>query len=274
MTSSSGTHHPVDSESQNMVNANSELAATGLDCYSSSSDAKDMGAGEPSPQLTKPTSVPQEAFSRATQPSAHLGEHPLQYQSGERSVVHAISPSGVPSRAETQHISHHSAMNDSCSNGGSPLLAPGYPKGSCKEQRLAEYLNDNRNIPLHEPKALKSHDDGEKTTSDPPRNEHRSAGDMDPHVTDSALSSNVDFTKQKCSEDLEVEESEEELLRRLGSERPNIFTSTWTEVACCFSICMSQILSVHPFSSQALSHMLTPTGILGIGVYSNSPHCL
>lgn len=41
-----------------------------------------------------------------------------------------------------------------------------------------------------------------------------------------------------------VEETASERIERLGRERPQCFANIWSEIAFCFSILMSQILTV------------------------------
>jgi hypothetical protein len=47
------------------------------------------------------------------------------------------------------------------------------------------------------------------------------------------------------------EESLEARLERLGRQRPEVFRSLWAEMGFVFSISMSQVLSVIPFSNSA-----------------------
>lgn len=57
----------------------------------------------------------------------------------------------------------------------------------------------------------------------------------------------LDQNQNRTSSDahgIELDESTEARIERLGRERPSCFSSIWAESAFCFSVLMSQILTV------------------------------
>ena len=52
--------------------------------------------------------------------------------------------------------------------------------------------------------------------------------------------------KEEPRGSLPIEESAESRIERLGRQRPEVFSSVWSEIGFVFSISMSQVLSVNP----------------------------
>jgi MFS family permease len=73
----------------------------------------------------------------------------------------------------------------------------------------------------------------------------------------SSTTTDSGFTKIPYPMQEGIEETEEELLLRLGKERPKVFPTVYSEIAFCFAICMSQIISVRNAHLRILFSMLT-----------------
>ena len=102
------------------------------------------------------------------------------------------------------------------------------------------------------------------------------------HVKSQEMKSSTDMSPPLLSAGVEVEESTEARIARLGRERPAQFKSAWSELGFLLSVFTAQIMAVSLLRTANLQHItdsipkprswLITSGIFHIGIHDPPPH--